>query len=247
MATKAARRTRSRREVRLRFDAARQSLSDPATPVPLPDELKLAAIEAVWDHRVWEGATWLGHPVNRYPADLHVYQELLAEARPAVVVVAADDPGLGGRSLFLASVCEELGCGRVVAVGDEDLAGRPNHPRLDHVVGAPDAPEVVEKVMALAPSQPSALVLLGLSDVSRVIAAFKRYAPMVPVGSHVIVENTVVKGRAVDSATGRGAYEAVEAILSRHGDFVSDPAGERYTLTFNRGGYLKRIADAADA
>jgi cephalosporin hydroxylase/GT2 family glycosyltransferase len=248
MATKAARRTRSRREVRLRFDAVRQPVSDSATPVPLPDELKLAAIEAVWDHRAWEGARWLGHPVNRYPADLHVYQELLAEARPNVVVVAADDPGLGGRALFLASVCEQLGHGRVVAVGDDDLAGRPSHPRLDHVVGAPEAPAVAEKVTALAPSsRPSALVLLGLSDVSQVIAAFERYAPMVPVGSHVIVENTVVKGRAVDLATGRGAYDAVEAILSRHGEFVSDPGGERYTLTFNRGGYLKRIADALGA
>jgi hypothetical protein len=39
----------------------------------------------------------------------------------------------------------------------------------------------------------------------------------------------------------------VEAILSRHGEFVSDPGGERYTLTFNRGGYLKRIADALGA
>jgi cephalosporin hydroxylase/GT2 family glycosyltransferase len=247
MATKAARRTRSRREVRLRFDAAGQSVSGSATPVPLPDELKLAAIEAVWDHHAWEGATWLGHAVNRFPADLHVYQELLAAAHPAVVVVAGDDPGLGGRALFLASVCEQLGHGRVVAVGDDDLAGRPSHPRLDHIIGAPEAPAVAEEVTALAPTQPSALVFLGLSEVSRVIAAFERYAPMVPVGSHVIVENTVVKGRAVDSATGRGAYEAAEAILSRHGDFVSDPAGERYTLTFNRGGYLKRIADAPDA
>ena len=114
MATKAARRTRSRREVRLRFDAVRQPASDSAPPVPLPDELKLAAIEAVWDHRTWEGATWLGHPINRYPADLHVYQELLVAIRPDVVVVAADDPGIGGRALFLASVCEQLGHGRVV-------------------------------------------------------------------------------------------------------------------------------------
>jgi cephalosporin hydroxylase len=103
---------------------------------------------------------------------------------------------------------------------------------------------VAAKVTALASSSPAALVLLGLRDAAKVIATFERYAPMVPVGGYVIVENTVVKGRAVDLATGRGAYEAVEAILSRRGDFVSDPAGERYMLTFNRGGYLKRIADA---
>jgi cephalosporin hydroxylase len=41
---------------------------------------------------------------------------------------------------------------------------------------------------------------------------------------------------------GPGPHEAVVNILGRHGDFVPDPAGERYTLTFNRGGYLKRVA-----
>jgi cephalosporin hydroxylase/glycosyltransferase involved in cell wall biosynthesis len=241
MATKAARRTRSRRELQLGFDVVPQPTGHPATPIPLPDEVKLAAIEAVWDHRAWQGATWLGHPVNRYPADLHMYQELLAEIRPDVVVAAADDPGLGGRALFLASVCEQLGHGRVVAVGNLDHPERPRHSRLTHVVGAPEAPAVAEKVTALAPAQPSALVLLGMSEISRIVAAFERYAPMVPAGSYVVVENTVVKGRPVDSGSAPGPYEAVDAILARHGDFVADPAAERYTLTFNRGGYLRRI------
>jgi cephalosporin hydroxylase len=243
MATKAARRTRSRREVRLRLDAVREAVSDSATPVPLPDEVKLAAIEAVWDYRAWERAKWLGHPVNRYPADLHVYQELLAEIRPDVVVVAADDPGLGGRALFLASLCEQLGHGRVLAVGELDAAERPSHPRLDHLVGRPDAQTTAQNVTALTSAHPSALVLLGMSESSRVVAAFERYAPLVPAGSYVIVENTVVKGRSADSPSGRGPYDAVEAILARHGDFVADPAAERYTLTLNRGGFLRRISD----
>jgi cephalosporin hydroxylase len=241
MATRAARRTRSRRDLQLRFDVVRQPLGDTAAPVPLPDELKLAAIEAVWDHRAWQGATWLGHPVNRYPADLHVYQELLAELRPDVVVVAADDPGLGGRALFLASVCEQLGHGRVVAVGDLDVAERPSHSRLVHVVGAPEAPAVANEVKALTPAHPCAVVVIGMSESSRVVAAFERYAPMVPAGSYVVVENTVVKGRSTNPASGPGPYEAVDAILARHRDFAADPAAERYTLTLNRGGYLKRI------
>jgi cephalosporin hydroxylase len=61
------------------------------------------------------------------------------------------------------------------------------------------------------------------------------------VGGYVVVENTVVNGRPVVSGFGPGPHEAVVTILGRHPDFVADPAGERYTLTFNRGGYLKRV------
>jgi cephalosporin hydroxylase len=241
MASRAARRTRSRRELQLKFDVLRQPGSDTATPAPVPDELKMAAIEAVWDHRAWRGASWLGHPVNRYPADLHVYQELLADLRPSVVVVAADDPGLGGRALFLASICEQLGQGRVVAVGGIDAAERPSHSRLVHVVGAPEAPAVADEVKALTAPDPPVVVFLGMIESWRVVAAFERYAPMVRVGGYVVVENTLVRGRPVESGSGPGPYDAVEAILARHGDFIADPAAERYTLTFNRGGYLKRI------
>ena len=91
MAARAARRTRSRRWPTLAFDALREPTDMAAPPAPVPDELKLAAIESVWDHQAWREATWLGHPVNRYPADLHVYQELLARVRPSLVVVAGDD------------------------------------------------------------------------------------------------------------------------------------------------------------
>jgi cephalosporin hydroxylase/GT2 family glycosyltransferase len=241
MATKAARRTRSRRELALRFDAMREPTETGNNPVALPDELKLAAIEGVWDHQAWREATWLGHPVNRYPADLHVYQELLAQVRPGFVIVAGDDAGLGGRALFLASVCDQLGHGQVVAVGRQELSERPGHPRVTHLAGPPEDPAVSERVTALAPRPPSALVIVGLGEVRRVVSAFERYAPLVPIGSYAVVENTVVNGRPVASGFGPGPHEAVVDILSRHGDFVADPVGERYTVTFNRGGFLKRI------
>jgi cephalosporin hydroxylase/GT2 family glycosyltransferase len=237
----AARRTRSRRWPTLAFDSLREPTDVAAAPVPVPDEVKLAAIESVWDHQAWRDATWLGHPINRYPADLHVYQELLATLRPSLVVLVGDDRGLGGRALYAASICEQLGHGRVVAVGGTDPSHRPDHARITHVAGIPEDPDVAEQVAALAPERPDALVILGLGAIERVIAAFDRYAPLVPVGGFVVVENTVVNGRPARAGFAPGPYEAVEAILGRSGDFVPDPAGERYTLTFNRNGYLRRV------
>jgi cephalosporin hydroxylase/glycosyltransferase involved in cell wall biosynthesis len=241
METKAARRTRARREVKLAFEAMRDSEAGD-TSLPVPDEIRLAAIEAEWDHQTWQQATWLGHPVHRYPADLHVYQELVSAVRPRVVVVTGDDAGLGGRAAFLASVCDQIGSGQVVAVSTTPASDRPQHARITHIEGAPADAAIVAQVEAVAGGPPGAMVILGLDQVLGIIAAFESYAPLVPVGSYVVIENTVVRGRHVASDHGFGPYEAVDIILSRRGDFVSDSAGERYTLTFNRGGYLKRVA-----
>jgi cephalosporin hydroxylase/GT2 family glycosyltransferase len=241
MTTLAARRTRSRRWPTLAFDALREPTNEEALPVPVPDEVKLAAIESVWDHQAWRDASWLGHPVKRYPADLHVYQELLARLHPQFVVLAGEDEGLGGRALYVASVCDQLGHGRVVAVGGRDAPGRPDHPRISYVAGAPESPDVAAEVVRRAPEPPGALVIIGLGATPRVVAAFNVYAPLVPVGGYVVVENTVVNGRPVRPGFASGPYEAVEAVLGRGDDFVPDPAGERYTVTFNRNGYLKRV------
>jgi cephalosporin hydroxylase len=240
MSTKAARRTRSRREIGLSFDPLRDP-AGPATeapPVPIADELKLAAIEAVWDRQAWRQTTWLGHRVLRYPSDLHAYQELLTQHRPGTVVLAADDEGLAGRALYMASLCELLGHGRVVAAGRQ--ADAADHPRITWIAGAPEAAEVAEQVLELAGPEPDAMVFLGLGEVLRVAAAFEHLAPLVPIGGFVVVENTVVNGRPVASGFGPGPHEAVVGILNRHPEFVSDPAPERYTVTFNRNGYLRR-------
>jgi cephalosporin hydroxylase len=238
----AARRTRSRRGVGTAFDALR----DPTTwgsdiAVPVPEELKLAAIEAVWDHREWQSATWLGEPVLRYPTDLLVYQELISRLRPGLVVLAADDDGLGGRALLAASICDLVGHGSVVAVGRSDVDARPTHPRVTHLAGQPETAEVAAQVTALAPGDPDALVVIGLGQDKRVMEAFDRYSPLVGIGGYVVIENTVVNGRPAAAGFGAGPQEAVFQLLTRVHDFVIDPAMERFTVTFNRNGYLRRL------
>ncbi len=242
MSTRAARRTRSRRELSMTFDALRDPAGDGASvgPMVVPDELKLAAIEAMWDRQAWREATWLGRPVMRYPTDLHMYQELVNQLRPDTIVLAADDRGLSGRALFIAALCDVLGHGEVVAVGRENGDDDFEHPRITRVVGNAESADVAAQVIARVGPEPRAFVVLGLGELMRVIASFEHYSPLVPVGGYVVVENTVVNGHPVASGFGPGPHEAVVNILGRHPEFVSDPTVERYTLTFNRNGFLRR-------
>jgi cephalosporin hydroxylase len=73
------------------------------------------------------------------------------------------------------------------------------------------------------------------------VAQFDAYADLVGPGSYVVVTDTVVNGRPVWPSFGPGPGEAVKQILARHGDFVPDPAMEKYALSFNPGGFLRRV------
>ncbi len=241
MDTKAARRTRSRREIHLAFQPDRDVVTSTATaPQPVPEEIKLAAIEAVWDNQAWREASWMGHPVQRYPTDLHSYQELIVDTRPATIVLVGDDPGLPGRALFAASVCDQLGAGRVVALGRPEVDDWPSHERITHVELDPSDPEGWAEVHRLVGAE-GALVMVGLGAMPRVVTVVEALLDLVPVDGHLVVEGTVVNGRPAASAFGPGPHEAVSDLLQRHPDLVPDVAYERYTLTFNKGGYLRRM------
>ena len=64
-----------------------------------------------------------------------------------------------------------------------------------------------------------------------------------PVGSYVVVTDTVVNGHPVWTGFGPGPAEAVKQILTADGRWAADPALEKYSLTFNPGGFLKRVRE----
>jgi cephalosporin hydroxylase len=242
MDTKAARRTRSRRQFLPTFKPDRDPVTSTSDePMPVPEELKLAAIEAIWDSQSWRASTWLGHRVNRFATDLQMVQEIIASVRPATVVLVGDDDGLGGRALHAASILDQLGEGRVVAVGASPVETRPAHARIVHLEGAPASDDVIARVVDLV-GEAGALVVLALGATPAVLAAFEAYHGFVPVDGYLVIENTVVNGRPVEPGFGTGPHEAVSEILQRHRDFVPDVACERDTVTFNKHGYLRRVA-----
>ncbi len=86
-----------------------------------------------------------------------------------------------------------------------------------------------------------ALVVIGTAaGKRRLVNEFDTYAPLVPVGSYVIVEETIMGGHPVWPSFGPGPWEAVREIIDTNPDFVIDPERERYGLSFNPSGYLKR-------
>jgi cephalosporin hydroxylase len=62
------------------------------------------------------------------------------------------------------------------------------------------------------------------------------------VGGLMVVEDTNVNGHPTFGGHGPGPWEAVDAFLKENQDFIADRGLERFLLTMNPRGYLRRVA-----
>jgi cephalosporin hydroxylase len=210
----------------------------PFRPAPVPQDQKAAFIDAFWRSGEWHRTRWLGKSTHRAPTDLVAYQELICRLRPDWIVDTRT--GTGGLALFLASICDLIDSGQVLSIDAYPLADPPRHPRITYLRGDPAADSTAGQVREIVGEPPRSLVILGGAAGPKVFAAFRNYAPLVPVGSYLVVEDTILEGNPVWPGFGSGPAVAVQQIIDV-GDFVRDPSFERFALTFNVGGFLKRV------
>jgi cephalosporin hydroxylase len=240
-----AKRCRARRMTASAFEVDTRLEGDdgpaPESPVPVPDDLRDAFTNAYHRSLAWRETRWLGRRVPNAPTDLVAYQEILTEVRPDWVIETGSHNG--GRSWFLATLCHLLGHGQVISVVENPGNNLPSHPRLRYVSAEPHGPEARQLVDAIVGERPRALVILGSrTRRDRTRREFEAFAPLVPVGSYVIIEHTVLNGFPVDASFGPGPHEALRRLMNLHGEFLADTTRERHALTFNQGGFLRRIA-----
>jgi cephalosporin hydroxylase len=182
---------------------------------------------------------WLGVRTDKNPLDLWIYQELLHELRPDLIVETGT--AFGGSALYLASICDLLEHGKVVTVDIIEQDGRPQHPRLEYVTGSSIAPEIVEDVKRrIEPSGTTMVVLDSNHKRDHVLQELRLYSPLVTAGSYIVVEDTILNGHPVSPEFGPGPMEAVDAFLAETDEFEVDRRREKLYLTFNRKGYLRR-------
>lgn len=192
-------------------------------------------------HQGTLNVNWLGYRATKCPFDLWTYQEIVVETRPDLIVEAGTR--LGGTSVFLATIFDLLGSdGRVVTI-DVDFDRRlPKHPRIEYLTGSSLDRPIVDRVHEAAAGKRTMLILDSLHTAEHVGAELGLYADIVSPGCYLIVEDMNVNGHPVLPDYGPGPTEAVEAFLAATDKFVVDRDRERFLLTLNPGGYLRRVA-----
>lgn len=185
-------------------------------------------------------SSWLGIPVWKCPLDLWVYQEIISESQPDVIIESGT--ALGGSALFLASILELINKGRVVTIDIQSEKGRPQHERITYLHGSSTSEEIAEELRSLVNPDDKVMVVLDSDHrKSHVLEELAIYSKLVTNGSYLIVEDTNLNGHPVVPEHGPGPMEAVEEFLTNNKDFIPDKGREKFYLTYNPGGYLKRI------
>lgn len=184
--------------------------------------------------RTWLSATWLGVPIRKAPTDLFIYQQLIHRLRPDVIVETGTYKG--GSALFMAHVLDALGHGKVVTIDTMDHSDRPQHPRIDYLIGSSLDPGVEQEVKRRVSGSSSVIVVLDSDHMEEhVFRECVAYCDLVTPGSYLIVEDTNILNQDCQ------AVVAVERFLKTRSDFEADRDCERLMLTFNPGGYLRRV------
>lgn len=193
-----------------------------------------------------------GNSIVKCPLDLFMYQEIIWQTRPDLIVETGTHAG--GSAVFLADQLDLM----VQHEGLRDDAGLvtvdintgvdlPAHPRVTYVEGWSSVDlRTLEYVQSRAEKADRVMVILD-SDHSQphVLKELRAYHEFVSPGCYLIVEDTnpdaytAMEAQNYDPAKGFASHAVKNWNPEKHG-FSVDDRRERLLFTQNPGGYLKK-------
>ena len=195
----------------------------------------------VLHEQIMERSTYHGIPTLKNPLDFWIYQEILWETRPDVVIEIGNF--CGGSTLALAHCCDAIGRGRIIGIDTEHAKVRPEvraHPRITLLAG--DAATMLPAVRDLLGAREEVMVIEDSAHTyENTLRVLESYAPLVGVGKYFVVEDGICH-HGLEVGPQPGPYEAVEAFVGTNGNFVVDRKRESFCITWNPKGYLRKMA-----
>jgi len=209
--------------------------------------------------------TCLGIPFIQLPSDMIALQMIVWEVRPDIII----ETGIahGGGLIFYASLLEMLGGDGEVLGIDIDIRphnrkaieGHPMWYRTNMIEGSSIDPEIGKQVRKFIASykkefsmkrEPVVMVVLdSMHTESHVLAELEIYAPLVTVGSYVVVMDTIIEYLPENSFlnrlwdVGNNPATAAKKFLWKHPEFEADlDIDKRIIATCNPGGFLRRVS-----
>lgn len=194
--------------------------------------------------RTWNNTFWLSIPVLKCVSDLWIFQEIIYEKRPDIIIESGT--GNGGGTLFLASICDLINNGKIISIDLENnnhLDNLPKHNRIKYITGSSISKDTINIVKELVNGKHTNNIMVILDSdhhKEHVLNELKIYCQFVTKGNYIIVEDTNLSGHPMPTDF-LGPNEAVEEFLKENKDFTIDTSRHKFYLSFNINGYLKKI------
>ncbi len=194
---------------------------------------------------------WLGFKIAQLPEDLVAYQEIIFKVRPNLII----ETGVlhGGTAIFFASMLEMCGIknGRVIGIDfrlrEKTKQAINDHPlgkRITLLHGPSTSDGMLQKVRQFARGKRVLVHLDSNHSYSHVLKELNLYAPLVSVGSYIIVADTGLDdiGRFGGYTKQNNPKVAVREFLKNNNNFIIDKEFmSKLITTSHPDGYLKRI------
>jgi cephalosporin hydroxylase len=201
--------------------------------------------------------SWMGVPIIQLPADIIATQEVIWATQPDVIVETG--VARGGSVLFMASMLELIGKGKVIGV-DIDMRAHNRDSIERHrmgrrvilIEGSSTDAATLARVEAEIPADAAVMVVLD-SNHSRnhVLAELRSYAPLVTEGCYLVVADTILghldaektpRNRSQLYLKGNEPLSALETYLKETDRFEADAVvNGKLILSSSPGGYLRCV------
>ncbi len=189
--------------------------------------------------------SWEGVPTLKSVQDLWLYQDIIWNLRPSVVLEFGAHRG--GSALWFARVLDAVGSGRVITVELDPSrveARVRSHPRVHVRGGRSTDPGILHELGQLRASDPEPWFVILDSDhaFENVLSELEGVTPLLRRGDYVIVEDSNINGHPVLPGWGPGPFEAIAEFERRYPDaYDHDLERERmFGWTMAPNGFLVR-------
>jgi cephalosporin hydroxylase len=204
-------------------------------------DMPLRDVLDVIQSRIIKKTSYWGVPARKSPLDSWVYQEIIFEMKPDVIVEIGTM--FGGSTLALAHMLDTLGHGKIIGL-DITHEKVPNsvrqHPRITLIEG--DACENFQQVKRLLSPDDNILVIEDSSHTyENTLNVLRTYSALTSPGNYFIVEDSICH-HGLTVGPNPGPYEAIETFIDENPDFEIDRSKESFLITWNPKGYLRRKA-----
>jgi cephalosporin hydroxylase len=202
--------------------------------------------------------TWLGLPIIQLPADVLATQEVVWAMKPDVIIETG--VARGGSMIFLASLLQLIGKGRVIGI-DVDIRphnrraidGHPLGKRIELIEGSSVAEPMLARVKAgIAPGSSVMVILDSDHSYEHVLAECRVYGELVTPGQYLVVADTALGHMRAEQTPlkrshvwvqGNEPLAAVSDYLRETCRFEVDPViNGKLVLSSSPGGYLRCVA-----
>ena len=193
-----------------------------------------------YQQRAFKKCRWMGMPIWKNPLDLWIYQEIIYNFMPDIIVETGSYKGASAHYFRSMMKLVEYS-GEVISI---DIVRRefPSMPGLEFLTGSSIDYSIVEYVKRRCHNKTVMVVLDSDHSKDHVLKELNIYSEIVTPHQYLIVEDTNLNGHPVitkgfDGNT-PGPMEALVEFMRTNNDFRIDHVCEKLLLTMHPKGFL---------